>query len=73
MFFLQCSFIYFASSMGGSRFAMSSLVERTFDDVLTGWKMKLVIFWLVDGGSSQIISCWGGAVSPCPLIVEENL
>ena len=30
----------------------------------------LVIFcgW----SSSQILSCWGGAVSPCPLTVEED-
>ena len=34
---------------------MSSLVERTFDDVLTGWKLHLVIFWLVELFSTLLL------------------
>ena len=34
---------------------MSSLVERTFDDVLTGWKLHLVIFWLVELFSNLLL------------------
>ena len=44
MFLLPVGLIYFATSVGGSRFAMSfSVRRRTFDNVFTGRKLFIVI------------------------------